>query len=244
MYSRPVDNCVACTLRAERPADEPYDCNRGKHRRRTRLGPGPGARERRQPRRHDERRLCCQRNCVAQPAADAQRGECEVTSRWTCVVALVGAVGLLGGCSAMPSYDTVREDTIAAGRDVIATFPASAQVVQQPDLEPYACDSDGYMYTGQWTVTLPTGAEMAPLLAALPDALGDDWVITPGASRAPRDMWTSRTRRERSASPSATIPTRPPSRRSTCSPRRRAAYSATSDARPGQSTSLVTALCM
>ncbi len=80
----------------------------------------------------------------------------------------------------MPSYDTVREDTIAAGRDVIATFPASAQVVQQPDLEPYACDSDGYMYTGQWTVTLPTGAEMAPLLAALPDALGDDWVITPG----------------------------------------------------------------
>ena len=69
----------------------------------------------------------------------------------------------------MPSYDTVREDTIAAGRDVIATFPASAQVVQQPDLEPYACDSDGYMYTGQWTVTLPTGAEMAPLLEALPD---------------------------------------------------------------------------
>lgn len=95
--------------------------------------------------------------------------------------AAIVVVGLLGGCAGAPTYDDVRADTISAGEEIIATFTQAADVEQSPDGTPYGCSSGGYMYTGQWTVTFAEGTDIAALINALPDALGEEWTVTPGS---------------------------------------------------------------
>ena len=36
----------------------------------------------------------------------------------------LAVMGLLGGCAVAPSYEDVKADTINAGEEIIATFPA------------------------------------------------------------------------------------------------------------------------
>lgn len=84
------------------------------------------------------------------------------------------------------SYDEVRDDTLSAVGEIIATFPSDAVVVQRPDGEPYACktgDSSnaGYMYTGQWDITFRESTDIAKLIEALPASAGAQWAVTKGS---------------------------------------------------------------
>lgn len=80
-----------------------------------------------------------------------------------------------------PSYEDVKADTINAGEEIIATFPAPVDVELRPDDDPYSCGSGGHMYTGQWIVTLPEGADVPRLINALPEVLGENWGVTRGS---------------------------------------------------------------
>ena len=80
-----------------------------------------------------------------------------------------------------PSYEDVKADTISAGEEIIATFPAPVFVELRPDEDPHPCDSGGHMYTGQWSVTLPEDTDVPGLINALPDVLGENWAVTRGS---------------------------------------------------------------
>lgn len=101
--------------------------------------------------------------------------------RMVCVLPAIVIVGLLGGCAVAPNYEDVQSDTVSAAEQIIATFPEDSDVTKRPDSDPYACDSGGYLYTGQWDVTVPEGTDIAALINALPDVLGEDWVVTQGS---------------------------------------------------------------
>ncbi len=105
------------------------------------------------------------------------------------IASLAIAVLAVGGCSTVTvtrSYDEVRDDTLSAVGEIIATFPSDAVVVQRPDGEPYACktgDSSnaGYMYTGQWDITFRESTDIAKLIEALPASAGAQWAVTKGS---------------------------------------------------------------
>ena len=107
---------------------------------------------------------------------------------------VAGGFGLLGvlivgGCStvpASPSYEEVRGATVSAVGEILSTFPSDAVVVQRPDGEPYACKTRdsadvGYMYTGQWDITLPASTDVAKIIEALPASVGAQWAVTKGS---------------------------------------------------------------
>lgn len=104
---------------------------------------------------------------------------------------LVGALLLLlfptivlTGCSSSPAptYDHVRNQTIAAMQKITDRLPSEAIVERRPDGDPYSCGStgdaspsQGYMYTGHWEVTVPASFDSRGFVKGLVGALGDGW---------------------------------------------------------------------
>lgn len=94
---------------------------------------------------------------------------------------LLGVIGLsliVTGCSvtALPLYNTVRDESLSALQSVVDALPNDAEVSDGGTEQPYPCDG-GYFYTGYWTVRLPTDFDTAKFVDELPGSLGEDFEL-------------------------------------------------------------------
>lgn len=95
-------------------------------------------------------------------------------------LAAAGAVLLLmlAACApALPSYDTVREETRSAMQLVVDQLPAGTEVEDDSTEEPYGCSQDGVMYTGHWVAFPGDDFDGPGFIDAIPSALGDEWTV-------------------------------------------------------------------
>lgn len=112
--------------------------------------------------------------------------------RLVAVGSLVAAISLvLTSCAASPppSYDEVHDEAVAAMEEVVGTLPADS-VVEDLSNDPYPCDAgsgsyfdgEGQFFTGHWAVYPPHATfDGEAFIDALPDELGDDWVVDENA---------------------------------------------------------------
>lgn len=88
------------------------------------------------------------------------------------VLALTACAG-----PALPSYNSVREDTRAAMQKVVDLLPANTEVEDRSTDTPYGCSGEGVMYTGHWVAHPGEDFDGQALIETLPDELGSDWVV-------------------------------------------------------------------
>lgn len=98
--------------------------------------------------------------------------------RLASLAAITAAALLLTGCTMtkLPTYDTVRDETTAAIELIADQLPETTRVQDIPN-EPYGCENDSVLYTGHWVLFQPAGFDGEAFIDALPDQLGEDFVV-------------------------------------------------------------------
>lgn len=97
--------------------------------------------------------------------------------------AILIGLATLGGCTVgRPSYDEVRDQTVAALQAIVDLIPSPRTVDVGPEQEPYSCSDpllpsrgEGSFYTGHWTAEVSETFDIAAFIETLPATLGHGW---------------------------------------------------------------------
>lgn len=88
---------------------------------------------------------------------------------------------LVACAPALPTYDTVRDETRAAMQEIVDAMPAGTEVEDLSTEKPFGCEGDGVIYTGHWAAYPEPPFDGAAFIDELPEALGDDWMVDENA---------------------------------------------------------------